>query len=142
MIKIDPEKLCEFCVSTLEVNPSRCEGSRCTEAYDSYIESIGIEDSDRATCFGELHIGDTIYYLSSANELRTLTIVAKAESLRDGIPKVYFTVKSQELNHYLDVRAQRTASIFIHKKDAIAAYTALITRTIQKMTEHLILFSK
>lgn len=66
MANIDQEKLCEYCECTFEIKRDRCEGCRCEEAEERYLEEYGIEigEDSLPSSFEKLKVNDRVYYLA------------------------------------------------------------------------------
>lgn len=67
MIKIDQDVLCDYCAGMHDRGDdwkSRCEGSNCDDARESYLDDNGLIEVDpESRTFKDLTLGDKIYII-------------------------------------------------------------------------------
>jgi len=105
MIQIDQEKLCDFCEGHCEyINRSRCEGSKCDEARQAYLDDLGITSEESPKCFKNLCIGDPVYFLENREGIPVIYLgtVKSIQATRNGNLKIIATYKIKDMETQLD----------------------------------------
>ena len=102
-MKIDQDILCDFCENHFNRGTnwrSVCEGTKCKEVRELYLEDVGITDtSNNSPSFSKLRIGDEFYFLDKTKmtiNTHKVNAIYALESLQVSENKV--TIESNGCN--------------------------------------------
>ena len=125
--EIDQETLCDYCETLYEGSRNNCEGYKCEEATENYLEDHGItKENPEVKTFKKLRVGDKIYLLE--HDLITPRIkVCVVNSLSQmNSDALRFHYESEGVN-VPDGKedSNRAQSFFLYKKDCEKALQEL-----------------
>lgn len=140
MITIDQDALCEFCEKQEIARLDNCEGSRCDEARDAYMDEHGlIENEERKNTFKDLILDDVVYALDGKELTFKEMLITGIDRDSDrmltflGINGYLFRAKATETMCHAD----SSETYFLKKKDLKTHYETLMLKKIKRMAEAL-----
>lgn len=143
MITIDQDVLCEFCHSNEIANRNTCEGCRCDEARDAYMDDNGLVENDKTT-FGNIEVGDSLYCVTNTIELAEIaSVMTSKEDIEFFMAEAGGRYKAKKhLSSLIDPDGPFSiGSLFIKREDAVVKYEEIMLQKIKEMAMTIAKFS-
>ena len=138
MVEVNQDVLCDFCEGHFEgMSRDLCEGSRCGEATELYLEDNGIEE-DTGKTFADLSIGDIVYFLDERKvsptvverKINSINLNEKKNLVFHADPGGYMlTVEAEEK------KENKLGNHFIYNKECKAKLKELCIARIIELSE-------
>ncbi len=134
-MKVDQEVLCKFCKDYHDTSMDNCEGSKCAEMEEMYLEEHYITDIQEKT-FKNLQIGDIIYYLKKEESIPYIDMNSVTRIvLADGGDR---SISVEGYNFYVsanDIKKNKLKFYFLSKSDCEKALQKLCINRIIKLSK-------
>jgi len=118
-------------------NRDTCEGSRCTEARESYLEVNMITEEDYG-CFGDVKHGGVIYIIDCDALLKVE--VDSVISSKTGIELCYGE-QSVIVEETTQESSYGDTFIFLKKDEALKKFESVMSEKIVKMAKYIAMFT-